>query len=124
MNPFSALNHDLKERFKSDIATNIQNIIDTRGYGAISIQALEQEVIYYACDILLYQKSQEGRFPIDPVMTDIITCASTAMKELFPNNYSDVHAQFAQEGVRINLTQVPNLQQVIDDYYAKQRGGY
>ena len=49
---YSQGNNDLKERFKSDIASNIQNIIDTKGYGAISIHTLEQEVIYYACDIL------------------------------------------------------------------------
>lgn len=121
---FAKENEKLKERFKADIAGNINTIIDNKGRGAINMHVLEQEVIYYACDILLHQKSQAGRLPADNIMTDIISCAATAMKELFPNNYTEQQAAFAQEAVRTNLASVPNLQQVVDSYYAKQRQSY
>ena len=112
-------NNELKAKFRPDIMKNVQAILAFKSEGRVGVEDLEQEAIYYACDIILHQKSQTGRFPSDEIMTDIIKCTTDVMRELFPGDYTEKHAAFAQEGVRINLTQAPDMQQYIDRYYAK-----
>ncbi|QHL87360.1 hypothetical protein GU926_07900 [Nibribacter ruber] len=113
---FNKQNLKAKEGFKQDLIKNIQALIAYKGESNLSVQDFEKEVIYYACDILLHQKSQAGRFPSDEVMTSIIKNVTDAMKDLLPE-YTEKHALFAQEGVRINLTQAPNMQEIIRVYY-------
>ena len=117
-------NNELKVKFRPDIMKNVQAILAFKSEGRVGVEDLEQEAIYYAYDTLLHQKPQAGRFLSDEIMTDITKCTTDVMRKLFPGDYTEKHAAFAQEGVRINLVQAPDMQQHIDRYYAKiyQRG--
>jgi hypothetical protein len=116
--------HEREKRFKREIHTNLTRNIDAivaykGGQKYLSVQDLEQEAIYYACNILLLQKAETGQFKEDYIMTELIRCVTDVMQQLFPQDYTDKQATFAQEAVRINLIQAPNMQQVIKGYYDK-----
>jgi hypothetical protein len=111
---------DFKRKISDDLVKNMDAIVAYKGgEHRVGIQDIEQEAIFYACDILLHQKAEAGRMPSEQIITDIIRCVTDVMQQIFPRNYTAMHAEFAQEGVRINLTQAPNMQQTIDRYYDK-----
>ncbi|UYZ63460.1 hypothetical protein [Hymenobacter weizhouensis] len=93
------------------------------GENKVYIADIEKEVIFYACDVLLHQKKQAGRLPSEDILTDIISCVTDSMRELFPNDYMNVHASYAQNAVRNNLSHMHDdeLQSIINDYYYKIR---
>jgi hypothetical protein len=110
---------EFKQKIRTDLRQNVQAILALKGEGRVGVQDLEQEAIYYSCDILLHQKAEAGYMPADQIISDIIKCVTDVMQELFPRDYTARHAAFAQEGVRINLTQAPNMQQIVNRYYDK-----
>jgi len=111
---------EFKQKVQADLIQNIEAIIAYKGgEHRVGSQDIEQEAIYYACDILLHQKAEAGYMPADQIVTDIIKCITDVMQEIFPRNYSATQAAFAQEAIRINLTQAPNMQQIVKNYYDK-----
>jgi hypothetical protein len=115
-----AAENDFKRKISADLIQNIEAIVAYKGgEHRVGAQDIEQEAIYYACDILLHQKAEAGYMPADQIVTDIIKCITDIMQQIFPRDYTARHAAFAQEAVRTNLTQAPNMQQIVDRYYDK-----
>lgn len=111
---------DFKRKIQADLIQNMEAIVAYKGgEHRVGVQDIEQEAIYYACDVLLHQKAEAGYMPADQIVTDIIKCVTDVMQQIFPRDYTARQATFAQEAVRINLTQAPNMQQIVDRYYDK-----
>ena len=111
---------DFKRKIQADLIQNVEAIVAYKGgEGRVGAADIEQEAIYYACDILLHQKAEAGYMPADQIVTDIIKCVTDVMQQIFPRDYTSRQAAFAQEAVRINLTQAPNMQQIVNRYYDK-----
>lgn len=111
---------EFKQKIQADLIQNMEAIVAYKGgQHRVGVQDIEQEAIYYACDVLLHQKAEAGYLPADQIITDIIKCVTDVMQQIFPRDYTARQATFAQEAVRINLTQAPNMRQLVDRYYDK-----
>lgn len=111
---------EFKQKIQADLIQNMEAIVAYKGgEHRVGVQDIEQEAIYYACDVLLHQKAEAGYLPADQIITDIIKCVTDVMQQIFPRDYTARQATFAQEAVRINLTQAPNMRQLVDRYYDK-----